>query len=202
MILYDLPAGMHPRRVRIFMAEKGLTIPTQVVDAAKRENQEPEFLRLNPLGRLPVLQLDDGTALSESLAICRYLEMLHPQPPLFGEGAQQAAVIDMWTRRMEQQVSNAIVDIFMHASDFYRNRITQVPAFAEWSREKIMKTLTWLDSEMAHRPFIAGHDYTMADIVAQCAFVLGKAVAIRIPADHVHLTRWFAEVSARPTARA
>ena len=202
MILYDLPAGMHPRRVRIFMAEKGMTIPTQVVDAAKRENQQPEFLRLNPMGRLPVLQLDDGTALSESLAICRYLEMLHPQPALFGEGVQQAAVVDMWTRRMEQQVSNSIVDIFMHTSDFYRNRITQVPAFAEWSREKVMKTLTWLDSELAHRPFIAGHDYTIADIVAQCAFVLGKAVAVRIPADLVHLTRWFAEVSARPTARA
>ena len=127
MILYDLPAGMHPRRVRIFMAEKGMTIHTQVVDAAKRENQQPEFLRLNPMGRLPVLQLDDGTALSESLAICRYLEMLHPQPALFGEGVQQAAVVDMWTRRMEQQVSNSIVDIFMHTSDFYRTASPRCP---------------------------------------------------------------------------
>ena len=202
MILYDLPAGMHPRRVRILLAEKGVTIPTKVVDSSKGENQLPEFLQLNPMGRLPVLQLHDGTALAESLAICRYLEALYPQPALFGEGAQQAAVVDMWTRRMEQQVSNTIVDIFLHASEYYRTRLTQVPAYAEWSRLKIMSTLAWLDGELASRTFIAGQAYTMADIVAQCAFVLGKAVGVRIPPDHVHLARWFADVTSRPTARA
>ncbi|MFN7863662.1 MAG: glutathione S-transferase family protein [Curvibacter sp.] len=202
MILYDLPSGMHPRRVRIFLAEKGVTIPTKVVDSSKGENQLPEFLQLNPMGRLPVLQLDDGTALAESLAICRYLEALYPQPALFGEGAQQAAMVDMWTRRMEQQVSNTIADIFVHASEYYRTRLTQVPAYAEWSRVKIMSTLAWLDGELASRPFIAGQAYTMADIVAQCAFVLGKAVGIRIPSEQTNLTRWFAEVTARPTARA
>ncbi|MCA3238757.1 MAG: glutathione S-transferase family protein [Curvibacter sp.] len=202
MILYDLPSGMHPRRVRIFLAEKGVTIPTKVVDSSKGENQLPEFLQLNPMGRLPVLQLDDGTALAESLAICRYLEALYPQPALFGEGAQQAAMVDMWTRRMEQQVSNTIADIFVHASEYYRTRLTQVPAYAEWSRVKIMSTLAWLDGELASRPFIAGQAYTMADIVAQCAFVLGKAEGIRIPSEQTNLTRWFAEVTARPTARA
>ena len=202
MILDDLPSGMHPRRVRIFLAEKGVTIPTKVVDSSKGENQLPEFLQLNPMGRLPVLQLDDGTALAESLAICRYLEALYPQPALFGEGAQQAAMVDMWTRRMEQQVSNTIADIFVHASEYYRTRLTQVPAYAEWSRVKIMSTLAWLDGELASRPFIAGQAYTMADIVAQCAFVLGKAEGIRIPSEQTNLTRWFAEVTARPTARA
>ena len=202
MILYDLPAGMHPRRVRILLAEKGVTIPTKVVDSSKGENQLPEFLQLNPMGRLPVLQLDDGTALAESLAICRYLEALYPQPALFGEGAQQAAVVDMWTRRMEQQVSNTIADIFVHTSEYYRTRLTQVPAYGDWSRVKVMSTLAWLDGELASRPFIAGNTYSMADIVAQCAFVLGKAVGVRIPPDHVNLARWFADVSARPTARA
>jgi glutathione S-transferase len=202
MRLHDLPAGMHPRRVRIFLAEKGVSIPTRVVDAAGGENQQPAFLQLNPLGRLPVLQLDDGTVIAESLAICRYLESLHPQPRLWGIGALDAAHVDMWTRRMEQQISNPIGDIFLHSSEFYRGRIAQVPAYAAWARENVMKALTWLDGELADRPYIAGARYTMADIVAQCAFVLGKAVGLRIPPERAHLTRWFAEVSARPTARA
>jgi glutathione S-transferase len=202
MILYDLPAGMHPRRVRIFLAEKGVSLPTKVVDAAKGENKTNDFLRMNPMGLLPVLHLDNGTALAESLAICRYIETLHPHPPLWGEDPLEAARVDMWTRRMEQQVSTPIVEIFRHSGDFYRGRIVQVPAYAEWLREQIVLTLKWLDGELAGRPFIAGSQYTMADIVAQCAFVLGKAVGIRIPSEQTNLARWFAEVTARPTARA
>lgn len=202
MILYDLPAGMHPRRVRIFLAEKGVSLPTKVVDAANGENKTDDFLRMNPMGRLPVLQLDDGTAIAESLAICRYIETLHPQPPLWGEGPLDATRVDMWTRRMEQQISTPIADIFRHSGDFYRGRIVQVPAYAEWLREQVVLNLKWLDGELAGRRFIAGSHYTMADIVAQCAFVLGKAVGIRIPPEHTHLTVWFSEVTARPTARA
>jgi glutathione S-transferase len=202
MILHDLSAGMHPRRVRIFLAEKGVSLPTKVVDAVNGENKTDDFLRMNPMGRLPVLQLDDGTAIAESLAICSYIETLHPQPPLWGEGPLDAALVDMWTRRMEQQVSSPIADIFLHSGDFYRGRIVQVPAYAEWLREHVAHTLAWLDCELASRPFIAGSQYTMADIVAQCAFVLGKAVGIRIPSEQTNLTRWFAEVTARPTARA
>jgi glutathione S-transferase len=172
------------------------------VDAVKGENKTDDFLRMNPMGRLPVLQLDDGTAIAESLAICRYLEALHPQPPLWGEGALEAARVDMWTRRMEQQVSTPMADIFLHSGDFYRSRIVQVPACAQWLREQVSQTLAWLDRELAGKPFISGPSYTMADIVAQCAFVLGKAVGVRIPPDHVNLARWFADVSARPTARA
>ena len=91
MLLHDLTPGMHPRRVRIFLAEKGLSLPRREVDAAGRANQTPEFLRLNPLGRLPVLELDDGSTVTESLAICRYLEALHPEPPLMGRTAREAA---------------------------------------------------------------------------------------------------------------
>jgi glutathione S-transferase len=115
MILYDLPAGRHPRRVRIFIAEKGMTVPTRVVDAAKGENAQPDFLRLNPMGKLPVLELDDGSFIAESLAICRYLEALQPLPPLLDAPGREAAHVEMWTRRMEQQVSNVMGDIFLHA---------------------------------------------------------------------------------------
>jgi glutathione S-transferase len=202
MLLYDLPAGMHPRRVRIFLAEKQVTLPVRVIDAASGENTTAEFRRMNPMGRLPVLALDDGTVIAESLAICRYLEALYPAPPLWGGDAIESARVDMWTRRMEQQVSNPMSEIFLHAGEFYRNRITQVPEYANWTREQLIRTLAWLDEELADRPFVAGSSYTMADIVAQCAFVLGKAVGVRIPAERPNLARWFTEVSARPTARA
>jgi glutathione S-transferase len=202
MILHDLSAGMHPRRVRIFMAEKGIAIERREVDAAGGANALPDFLRLNPLGKLPVLELDDGSAIAESLAICRYLEALHPQPPLMGQTPQGSAHIEMWTLRMDHELSQPIALAFVHSSDFYRGRVEQVPEVAGWARNRALQTMAWLDGELAERSHIAGDDYTLADIVAQCACVLGKAVGLRIPPEMTNLSRWFAQVSARPTARA
>ena len=202
MILHDLTAGMHPRRVRIFMAEKGISIERREVDAAGGANALPDFLRLNPLGKLPVLELDDGSAIAESLAICRYLEALHPQPPLMGQTPQGSAHIEMWTLRMDHELSQPIALAFVHSSDFYRGRVEQVPEVAGWARNRALQTMAWLDGELAERSHIAGDDYTLADIVAQCACVLGKAVGLRIPPEMTNLSRWFAQVSARPTARA
>ena len=202
MILHDLSAGMHPRRVRIFMAEKGISIERREVDAAGGANAMPDFLRLNPLGKLPVLELDDGSAIAESLAICRYLEALHPQPPLMGQTPQVSAQIEMWTLRMDHELSQPIALAFVQSSDFYRGRVEQVPEVAGWARNRALQTMAWLDGELAERSHIAGDDYTLADIVAQCACVLGKAVGLRIPPEKTHLSRWFTLVSARPTARA
>jgi glutathione S-transferase len=202
MILHDLSAGMHPRRVRIFMAEKGLAIDRREVDAAGGANARPDFLRLNPLGQLPVLELDDGSAIAESLAICRYLEAMQPLPSLMGRTSQASAHIEMWTLRMDHELSQPIALAFVHSSDFYRGRVEQVPEVASWARGRALQTMTWLDGELAGRNHIAGEDYTLADIVAQCACVLGKAVGLRIPPEMTHLSRWFAQVSARPTARA
>ncbi|MFM8463581.1 MAG: glutathione S-transferase family protein, partial [Burkholderiaceae bacterium] len=197
-----LSAGMHPRRVRIFMAEKGISIERREVDAAGGANALPDFLRLNPLGKLPVLELDDGSAIAESLAICRYLDALHPQPPLMGQTPQASAHIEMWTLRMDHELSQPIALAFVHSSDFYRGRVEQVPEVAGWARNRALQTMAWLDGELAERSHIAGDDYTLADIVAQCACVLGKAVGLRIPPEMTNLSRWFAQVSARPTARA
>ena len=202
MIFYDLTAGMHPRRVRIFMAEKGISIERREVDAAGGANAQPDFLRLNPLGKLPVLELDDGSVIAESLAICRYLEVLHPNPPLMGRTPQETAHIEMWTLRIDHELSQPIALAFVHSSDFYRGRVEQVPEVATWSRARALQTMAWLDGELAERSHIAGDDYTLADIVAQCAFVLGKAVGLRISPEMTHLSRWFMQVSARPTARA
>jgi len=202
MILHDLTPGMHPRRVRIFMAEKGISIERREVNAAGGANAMPDFLRLNPLGKLPVLELDDGSCIAESLAICRYLEALHPQPPLMGPTPQASAHIEMWTLRMDHELSQPIGLAFVHSGDFYRGRVEQVPEVARWAHNRALQTMAWLDGELAERSHIAGEDYTLADIVAQCACVLGKAVGLRIPPEMTHLSRWFGQVSARPTARA
>ncbi len=202
MILHDLAAGMHPRRVRIFLAEKGISIERREVDAAGGANATQDFLRLNPLGKLPVLELDDGTSIAESLAICRYLEALNPDPALMGRTPREVADIEMWALRMDHELSQMIALSFVHSSDFYRERIEQIPEVASWARGRALETMNWLNHELSARRHISGEDYTIADIVAQCAFVLGKAVGLRIPPDMTNLSRWFAEVTARPTARA
>jgi len=202
MILHDLTAGMHPRRVRIFLAEKGVSIERREIDAAAGANTTPEFKRLNPLGKLPVLELDDGSTICESLAICRYVEALHPNPPLMGRTPRESAHVEMWTLRIDHALSQMIALTFVHSSEFYRGRVEQIPEEATWARGRALQTMAWLDVELAGRRHIAGEDYSMADIVAQCAFVLGKAVGLRIPPEMSELSRWFAEVSARPTARA
>ena len=201
MILHDLAAGMHPRRVRIFLAEKGISIERREVDAAGGANATQDFLRLNPLGKLPVLELDDGTSIAESLAICRYLEALNPDPPLMGRTPREVADIEMWALRMDHELSQMIALSFVHSSDFYRGRIEQIPEVASWARGRALETMNWLNHELSGRRHIAGEDYTITDIVAQSAFVLGKAVGLRIPPDMTNLSRWFAEVTARPTAR-
>lgn len=202
MILHDLTPGMHPRRVRILLAEKGVSLERREVDAARNANAAPAFLAMNPLGKLPVLELDDGSAIAESLAICRYLESVYPEPPLMGRTPREAALIEMWTLRMDHELARPIGDVFAHSGEFYRGRIEQVPEIAAWARGRALQTMAWLDRELADRAHIAGTDYTLADIVAQSALVLGKAVALRVPAEMPHLARWFAAVSARPTARA
>jgi glutathione S-transferase len=154
------------------------------------------------LGKLPVLELDDGTSIAESLAICRYLEALNPDPPLMGRTPREVADIEIWALRSDHELSQMIALSFVHSSDFYRGRIEQIPEVASWARGRALETMNWLNHELSARRHIAGEDYTIADIVAQCAFVLGKAVGLRIPPDMTHLSRWFAEVTARSTARA
>jgi glutathione S-transferase len=202
MILHDLSAGMHPRRVRIFLAEKGVSIERREVDAGGGANATQDFIRLNPLGKLPVLELNDGSAIAESLAICRYFEAMYPDPPLMGRTPREAADVEMWTLRMDHELSQMITLVFVHSSDFYRGRVEQIPEVANWARSRAIETMNWLDRELAGRRHIAGENYTLADIVAQCACVLGKAVGLRIPSDMTNLSRWFTEVTARPTARA
>jgi len=202
MKLYDLRTGTNTRRVRIFLAEKDVKLPTVEVDMLKGENKDPEYLSKNPMGTMPLLELDDGTQLAESVAICRYVEERHPDPPLFGTTPIERALIEMWNRRMELELLRPIIDNFVHSSAFYKERLSQVAEIADHGRMHAQARMRWLDGELAMRPFIAGDQYTIADITAQCALILGKNTGTPIPNDLQQLVRWFSDVSKRPTARA
>ncbi|MDE0944760.1 MAG: glutathione S-transferase family protein [Alphaproteobacteria bacterium] len=202
MKYYDLPASPNARRVRIFIAEKGLEIPTVAVDMTKGENKTPEYLAKNSLGKMPLLELDDGTYIAESHAICRYLEDIHPAPPLMGTDTVERAQVEMWNRRIEIEVLLPLLNVFTHTHEMWKGVHTQIPEWGEICREKTHTSLAWLDGEIAHRDYIANDTYTVADITTQCAIVMGKAVGVRVPEELKNVSAWFARVAARPTARA
>ncbi len=202
MKLYDSAMAPNPRRVRIFLAEKGITVPTVQVDIGKAENRKPEFLAKNPLGGLPVLELDDGTFLSESVAICLYFEGVQPQPPLFGTDARDRAFVEMWQRRMELGLLSSTTGCFRNSHPFFKGRIPQVPEYGAVCKEAAGKQLAWLDGELAKSRYIAGPRFTIADITALTAIDFGRISDIRILPEHENLSRWHDEVSARPSAKA
>jgi len=202
MKLYDSPLAPNPRRVRIFLAEKGIDVPTVEVDIVKAENRKPAFLAKNPLGVVPVLELDDGTIIAESTAICRYFEELQPEPPLMGVGAKDRAAVEMWLRRVEFEVAFPIMQTFRNTHDFFKGRIPQVPEWGAVSKAHAIRRLGWIDEELADRPFVAGERYTVADIALLIGIDFGRVSDIRIDPEHKNLTRWYGEVSSRPSAKA
>ncbi|MEX2206561.1 MAG: glutathione S-transferase [Myxococcota bacterium] len=202
MKLYDSVMAPNPRRVRVFLAEKGVTVPTEQVDIAKAANRSPEYLAKNPLGGVPILELDDGSILSESVAICVYFEGLHPQPPLLGVDARDKAFVEMWQRRMELGVLSNTAGCFRNTHAFFKGRIPQVPEYGAVCKEAAAKQLAWLDEELANRRFVAGDRYTIADITALVGIDFGKVSDIRIQPEQKNLLRWYQEVSTRPSAKA
>ncbi|MGH7839443.1 MAG: glutathione S-transferase family protein [Candidatus Binataceae bacterium] len=202
MKIYNSPAAPNPRRVRVFLAEKNLQVPFEDVDIGNRVNRQPEFLKKNPLAGVPVLELDDGSCIAESVAICRYFEGLHPDPPLMGVDAKDRAVVEMWNRRMEFAVLMPIADSFRQRHEFFKGRIRQLPEYAELQKQNAEDNLKWLDSELANRRYIAGDRFTIADITAMIAIDFGRISKIAIQPEQKNLARWHAEVSARPSAKA
>ena len=203
MKLYDLPPSPNARRVRIFIAEKGLEIPIVPVNMMTGENQSEDYLAKNSLGKMPLLELDDGTCIAESAAICRYLEENNPNPPLMGRNPLERGLVEMWHRRMELEFLIPMITIFLHTGEMWKDRVTQIPQVAETGILNVKERMEWLDRELDGKEFITGEDYTVADIAAQCAFVMGKAaLGLRIAEDQLNLSNWFTRVSSRPTARA
>jgi glutathione S-transferase len=203
MQLYDGGRAPNPRRTRIFLAEKGIKLPTVQVDLGALEQMSAAFAAINPIKRVPALVLDDGTVLTESIAICRYFEALQPEPSLFGRGALDIARIEMWNRRLE-------LHLFLLVSHVFRNthpamqamEVPQVPAWAEANKPRILEFITFLDTGLKDRPFIAGDTFSVADITGLVAVDFMKPAKLVVPDELAHLKRWHAEVSARPSAAA
>jgi glutathione S-transferase len=206
---YDYTTAPSPRRVRIFLAEKGLSVPTQQVDLRNREQFAPAFRALNPACTVPVLQLYDGATITDVLSICRYFEELHPDPPLMGRSPEERAVIGSWVSRIEWDGFYAAMDAFRNSAPGFRGRALtgpesyeQIPALAERGRARIQHFLAWIDARLADNEFICGPDFTIADISGMVAIVVAAGAKLNPPEHMAHLRRWHAAVSARPSAKA
>ncbi len=203
MKLFDGGRAPNPRRVRVFLAEKGIEVPLEPVDMGALGHRSDEVTKRNPLQRLPVLELDDGTVLTESVAICRYFEELHPEPALFGIGALERARVEMWQRRMEFNLLGPVAAAFRHLHPAMKE--WEVPQVAEWgeaNKPKAIEFLHLLDGEFATREFAAGDRFSIADITGMIAVDFMKPARIALPEDCTNVQRWYDAVSARPSAGA
>ncbi len=203
MKLFSSRFAPNARRVRIFLAEKGLTLPMVEVDLAKMEQRSPSFTAINPFQRVPALELEDGTVIAESIAICRYLEELYPDPPLFGTTALERAMVEMWQRRLELSVLFPVAQAFRHSHPAMREMETpQVAPWAEASKTHALEAMAVIDQVLADRQFIAGDRFTVADITGLVALDFTKPARIAIPDQFGHLRRWRDALAARPSALA
>lgn len=205
MKLYQSERAPNPRRVRIFMAEKDIDLNTVEVidlDLMAGDNLSAEYKAKNPMGGVPTLELDDGTCIGESMAISRYFEDTQPEPALMGTDAKDAALVEMWNRRMELNLLFPVAMAFRNISGAFKDREKVSPEFGEISLERATKMFAFLDRHLADNDYIAGDTFTVADITALCAVDFARVVKLRIGEDQPNLKRWHEAVSARPSAKA
>ncbi len=205
MKLYTYPSAPNPRRVHIYLAEKGIEVPFESVDLMKGKSRTPEFIRsINAMGGVPVLELDDGSHIAESVAICRYFEVEHPDPPLFGRTAKEQARVEMWTRRIELNLMVPVGMVWIHGSPFTKGVAKkQIPEMAELNRGVVERYFKFLDRHLENSTFLAGDDFSIADISALCTLdFAAKLNDLPHSPEQKHLDRWYQAVSGRPSAKA
>ena len=207
MKFYDCRTAPSPRRVRIFIAEKGLDIETVEVDLSSGEQFGEAFRRLNPDCTVPVLELDDGTCLTEVLGICRYLEAAHPEPPLFGRSPAEQGLVMGWNAKIEQQGLMAMAEAFRNSVPGLKGRALpgpagyeQIPELAARGRERVAAFMARLDARLADSEYVAGADYSLADITALVFVDFAKRGKLGPGDDAAALARWHTAVSSRPSA--
>jgi glutathione S-transferase len=210
MKFYDCATAPSPRRVRIFAAEKGIALPTVQVDLRNGEQFSDAFRAINPDCTVPVLMLDDGTVIADAVAICGYIEELHPDPPLIGSSARERAAVTALNRQIERDGFFAAMDAFRNAAKGLKGRALpgphdyeQIPELAARGRARVEHFFRAMDARLADREFVAGSRYTIADISTMVLTDMATGmVKLSIPDDCQHLRRWHAAVSARPSAKA
>jgi glutathione S-transferase len=199
MKIYD---AMTPNtlRVQVFLAEKGVEVPREKIDVMGGGTRTPEFLAKNSLGELPLLELDDGSFVAESVAICRYFEALHPEPSLMGGSPREQAHIEMWNRRMEHHIFAPVGEFGRHTIPFFADKVEQVPDYAATQLRRFDKNWAWLDGELADgRPYIAGQEFTVADITGMAALFVCNIIEKELPGEFENAKRWGEAVRARPS---
>jgi glutathione S-transferase len=204
MRLYDGGRAPNPRRVRIFLAEKGVTVETVPVDIGQMEHRAPAYAAVNPWGQVPALELDDGAVLTETIAICRYFEETIPTPPLFGLGARERAEVEMWQRRLELRLMTGVQHAFRHLHPAMAPmEVPQVPEWGEANKPRVREALALLDAHLADgRPYVCGEAYSVADITGLVAIDFMKPAKLTVPDEFAAVRRWHAAVTARPSAKA
>jgi len=196
--------GPNPHVVRMFMAEKGLKIPFVEIDLMKGENRKEPYLKVNPHGQMPALELDDGSSISEITAICEYLEDTHPAPALIGATPEEKAECRMWTRRVDLNVCEPLANGFRFSQGLglFKDRIVTVPEAADGLKKIARDRLAWVDGRIGSHEFLCGHRFTLADILLYCFLEFGKQVGQPLGVENKNLTPWFDRVKARPAAKA
>jgi len=203
MKLYDYPHAPNPRRVRVFLAEKGIEVPRVTIDIIKGEQRTPQFVALNPRQAVPVLELDDGTVIAESIAICRYFEEMKPEPPLFGSSTLERAQVEMWQRRIELGLMATVGQCFRHSHPLMAKvEVPQIASWAETNRTRALNFLPTLERQLADSPFVCGERFTVADITGLVALDFMKLAGIALPESAAHVRRWHAQLAERPSASA
>lgn len=209
MKLYEYTMAPNPRRVRIFLAEKGVEIDTVQVDIPSGENLAPEFRTINPRSLLPTLVLDDGTVIDESVAICRYIEELHPEPPLMGTDAKSKAVIESAQRHMEWDGLLSVAEAFRNSNPTFVDRgisgsegVPAIEALVDRGRASTIRFLGALNDTLGTSEYVAGDAFSIADITAFCVVDFAKWIQVRAGDEHPHLNRWYAAFKARPSSQA
>ncbi|MCR2834083.1 glutathione S-transferase family protein [Parerythrobacter lacustris] len=203
MLFYDSPnPAPNPRRVRIFAAEKGIELPSVEVSIPKREQKAAEFTAKNPRGQTPILELDDGTVIAESVAIMRYLEALHPEPPLFGTTPLEVAAIEMWSRRVEMILMPPVGAVWVHTHPFTTSLPGRNSEWGEANRPRVAEAMRFFDQSLEGREYLAGGDFSAADILLLTTVDFAGFVGLTMPEDCANLAAWHARVAARPSASA
>lgn len=203
MKLYD-SVGPNPRLVRMFIAEKGLSIPTETVDLRGGENRQPAHLARNPHGQMPALELDNGSYLSEVIPICEYLEEKHPAPALIGTTPEERAESRMWTRRIDLNICEPLAMGFRFSEGLklFKDRIVCVPEAAPGLKKIAADRLRWLDGQMQGKQYVCGARFTLADMMLYCWLDFGAQVGQPLDPANTNIAAWFKRIAERPSTKA